>query len=142
MTDLRFLIAKQLMNTDCVWSDCSSFLLENLLKFLSVKFVWIHFSCTLHRGRFSFPHEQKVFKTRDRVEPFLCSGKTNMKTHAGSGQGYKKAVLQLYTCNHLQKYDFSKQNDIKLSALDYTTRSTCPDESPNVTSGCTSPHQK
>ena len=31
MTDLRFLIAKQLMNTDCVWSD-SSFLLENVLK--------------------------------------------------------------------------------------------------------------
>ena len=44
------------------------------LKFLCVKFVWRHFSCTLHRGRFSFPHEQKVFKTRDRVEPFLCSG--------------------------------------------------------------------
>ena len=44
------------------------------LKFPCVKFVWIHFSCTLHRGRFSFPHEQKVFKTRDRVEPFLCSG--------------------------------------------------------------------
>ena len=44
------------------------------LKFLCVKFVWTQFSCTLHRGRFSFPHEQKVFKTRDRVEPFLCSG--------------------------------------------------------------------
>ena len=44
------------------------------LKFLCVKFVWRHFSCTLHRGRFTFPHEQKVFKTRDRLEPFLCSG--------------------------------------------------------------------
>ena len=32
MRDLRFLIAKQLMNTDCVWSDCSSFLLENVFE--------------------------------------------------------------------------------------------------------------
>ena len=32
MTDLRFLIAEQLMSTNCVWSDCTSFLLENVFE--------------------------------------------------------------------------------------------------------------